>query len=179
MKNMFQATSEVVDRKLREIWAQSTDIAAISGVLARSFTDLPSDRATLAGLTHRIGVLPILAWAEANDELIEDEATLERVIESSQGSIGTMILTKWNFPPELACIPSQLREYGRQSPDADFVDLVQIAELQSVVGTEHALTHMDWSGVAAFERLGFDPESARETLESFRDAFQMERDLYR
>ena len=179
MQGMFQSTSEMIDRKLRATWAMATDIAAICGVLARSFTDLPADQATLAGLTHSIGVLPILSWAEANEDLIQDEDILDKVIESSQGSIGTMILTRWNFPPEMACIPSQLRRYDRQVADTDFVDLVQIAELQSVIGTDHPLNDMDWSTVTAFTRLGLDAENARETLDSFRDTFQMARELYR
>lgn len=179
MQGMFQSTSELIDRKLRATWTQATDVAAICGVLTRSFTDLPADQATLAGLTHSIGVLPILAWAEENDDLVEDEKILDRVVESCRGSIGTMILTRWNFPAEMACIPSLLRRYDRQVADTDFVDIVQIAELQSVIGSEHPLNDMDWSTVRAFDRLGLDAENARETLDSFRDAFQMARDIYR
>jgi len=179
MQGMFQSTSELIDRKLRETWKQATDIAAICGVLARSFTDLPADQATLAGLTHSIGVLPILTWAEENDDLIADEQILDRVVESSRGSIGTMILTRWNFPPEMACIPSLLRRYDRKVADTDFVDIVQIAELQSVIGTEHPLNDMEWSTVTAFDRIGLDADNARETLDSFRDTFQMAREIYR
>ncbi len=179
MQGMFQSTSELIDRKLRETWRQATDVAAICGVLARSFTDLPADQATLAGLTHSIGVLPILAWAEENEDLIADEQILDRVVESSRGSIGTMILTRWNFPAEMACIPSLLRHYDRTAPDTDFVDIVQIAELQSVIGTENPLNEMDWSTVTAFDRIGLDAANARETLDSFRDTFQMAREIYR
>jgi HD-like signal output (HDOD) protein len=179
MQGMFQSTSELIDRKLREIWTQATDIAAICGVLARSFTDIPADQATLAGLTHSIGVLPILAWAEENDDLIENEQILDRVVDSARGPIGTMILTRWNFPAEMACVPSLLRRYDRQVADTDLVDIVQIAELQSVIGSEHPLNEMDWSAVTAFNRIGLDPDNARETLDSFRDAFQMARDIYR
>ena len=90
-----------------------------------------------------------------------------------------MILTRWNFPAEMACIPSLLRRYDRQVADTDFVDIVQIAELQSVIGTEHPLNDLDWSTITAFTRIGLDADNARETLDSFRDAFQMARDIYR
>ena len=178
MKHMFQATSEMIDRKLRTIWSHATDVAAVAGVLASSFTDLAADQATLGGLTHSIGALPILSWAEEHEDLIGDEATLDRVIAGSQGSIGTMILTRWNFPPELACIPMQIRNYEREIPDIDFVDIVQISELQVVIGTDHPLNDLDWSRISGFARMGFDPEGARQTLDSFRDAFQMARELY-
>jgi HD-like signal output (HDOD) protein len=179
MKHMFQATSDVIDRKMRSIWTHATDVAAVAGVLASSFTDLAPDEATLGGLTHSIGALPILSWAEEHEELFPDEATLDRVITSAQGSIGTMILTNWNFPPELACIPTAIRSYDREIADIDFVDVVQISELQVIIGTDHPLNQLDWSQISGFARMGFDPDEARETLDSFRDAFQMARELYR
>lgn len=60
MQQMFQATSEVVDRKLRSVWAKATEIAAISGVLAKSFTSLRPDQArspvspTVSATTHAL-----------------------------------------------------------------------------------------------------------------------------
>ncbi len=60
MQQMFQTTSEVIDRKLRSVWAKATAIAAISGVLAKSFTSLRPDQATLAGLTLSIGTHTLL-----------------------------------------------------------------------------------------------------------------------
>lgn len=81
MKQMFQATSDVVDRRLREVWSRSTEVAGISHVLCRQFTRLKPDQATLAGLVHQIGILPILTYAEANHQLLSDSFTLEKVIE--------------------------------------------------------------------------------------------------
>ncbi len=66
MSQLFQATTEVIDRRLRSTWAQATELAAVSGVLAKSFRTLRPDEAALAGLTHAIGVLPILTWVEDN-----------------------------------------------------------------------------------------------------------------
>ncbi len=87
MQQMFQATSELMNSKMREVWKTSTDVAAWSGVLAKRFTDLRPDQATLAGLTHSIGVLPILSWAEEHDELLTDSQTLDRLIESIHPTI--------------------------------------------------------------------------------------------
>lgn len=72
MRNMFQATSEMVDRQLRGVWKTSTDVAAWSSMLSKRYTKLRPDQAMLAGLTHRIGVLPILAWVEENDDIVRD-----------------------------------------------------------------------------------------------------------
>ena len=49
MKQLFQATHPVVDLHLRKAWKQSTDVAALSAVIAKTSTDLESDSALLAG----------------------------------------------------------------------------------------------------------------------------------
>jgi HD-like signal output (HDOD) protein len=58
MQQMFQATSDMVDKRMRANWSRSSEIAGISYVLCKHFTNLRPDQAALAGLTHRIGVLP-------------------------------------------------------------------------------------------------------------------------
>ena len=56
MQQMFQATSDIIDRKMRSVWSRATEVAAICGVLAKSYTRLRPDQATLAGLTHMIHI---------------------------------------------------------------------------------------------------------------------------
>ncbi len=98
MEQMFQATTDVVDRKMREVWNKSTEIAGICHVLARHYTRLAPDQATLAGLVHQIGVLPILTYAEDHNELLSDSISLSHVIERIHPLIGERILKAWDFP---------------------------------------------------------------------------------
>ena len=178
MQHMFQATSEVVDAKLRSIWKHATDVAAIASVLATSLTSLRADQAALAGLTHSIGALPVLAFAEEHDDLIQDEQTLDRVIAQVQAPLGTMILQHWHFPEELVQVPAQLHDFGRDAPAADYIDITQVACLQAVAGTNGPLTELDWSTVTAFPRLGLNAEQARETLTELAELFQMSKDVF-
>lgn len=156
MEQMFQATSDVIDRRLREVWQRSTEIAGISHVLCRHFTRLPPDQATLAGLVHQIGILPILTYAEDNGQLLNDSFTLEKVIERLHPELGQRILQAWDFPPALACIPVEHLDFDRQTPQQDLVDIVQVALLQSYAGSEHPLGKIDWTGVDAFRKLGLE-----------------------
>lgn len=153
---MFQATSDVIDRRLREVWQRSTEIAGISHVLCRHFTRLPPDQATLAGLVHQIGILPILTYAEENGQLLNDSFTLEKVIERLHPELGQRILQAWDFPPALACVPVEHLDFDRQTPQQDLVDIVQVALLQSYAGSEHPLGKIDWTGVDAFRKLGLE-----------------------
>ncbi|MDH1440886.1 HDOD domain-containing protein [Pseudomonas sp. GD03721] len=158
MEQMFQATSDVVDRKMREVWNKSTEIAGICHVLCRHYTRLMPDQATLAGLVHQIGVLPILTYAEEHNELLADSISLNHVIEQIHPIIGDKILRTWEFPEPIAIVPSQYLDFTRDSAKVDYVDIVQVATLQSYLGSEHPYTQRDWSKVPAFAKLGLDPQ---------------------
>ena len=158
MEQMFQATSDLVDMRMREVWSRSSEVAGISHVLCKHYTRLRPDQATLAGLIHKIGVLPILTYAEDNPALLKDSFTLDAVIDELHAPIGDLILKTWGFPEELAHIPTQHIDFARQSPKADYGDIVTVAMLQSYLGTDSPMTKIDCTQVKAFERLGLDPE---------------------
>ncbi|TRX75892.1 HDOD domain-containing protein [Pseudomonas mangiferae] len=172
MEQMFQATSDVVDRKMREVWNKSTEIAGISHVLCRHFTRLMPDQATLAGLVHQIGVLPILTYAEEHNELLADSISLNHVIEKIHPIIGDKILRTWEFPEPIALVPSQYLDFTRDSAKVDYVDIVQVATLQSYLGSEHPFTQLDWSQIPAFSKLGLDPQVDMQADEDMSDAMQ-------
>lgn len=159
MEQMFQATSDVVDRKMREVWNKSTEIAGICHALCRHYTRLMPDQATLAGLVHQIGVLPILTYAEEHSELLADSISLNHVIERIHPIIGDRILKAWDFPAPIAAVPGQHLDFARDSAKVDYVDIVQVATLQSYLGSQHPYTELDWSTIPAFAKLGLDPKA--------------------
>lgn len=158
MQQMFQATSELIDDKMRQIWATATHTAAWSSMLAKRFVKtLRPDQAALAGLTHSIGALPILTWAEEHDHLVQDAQLLDRLIETVHPPIGTMILTRWNFAEELVCVPEGYMQPVRQNTEADYVDLVSAALLLiSRKGEDVPLADEPWAGAPVFKRIGVD-----------------------
>ena len=172
MEQMFQATSDVVDRKMREVWNKSTEIAGICHVLCKHYTRLMPDQATLAGLVHQIGVLPILTYAEEHNELLADSISLNHVIEQIHPIIGDRILRAWEFPELIAMVPSQYLDFQRDSAKVDYVDIVQVATLQSFLGSEHPYTQLDWSSIPAFSKLGLDPNVDMQADEDLSSAME-------
>lgn len=162
MAQMFQATSDVIDRKMRDVWARSTEVAGISHVLCRHYTKLKPDQATLAGLVHQIGVLPILSYAEDNDELLADPQSLDLVIERIHPVLGDRILQAWDFPVPLRHVPTQHLDFQRTSVTVDYADIVQVAMLQSLSGTDHPYAQMDFSTIPSFAKLGLDHEDEQD-----------------
>lgn len=165
MEQMFQATSDLVDTRMREVWSRSSEVAGICHVLCKHYTKLRPDQATLAGLVHKIGVLPILTYAEENPSLLNDSLTLDSVINELHPELGDLILKTWNFPTELLHIPSQHLNFTRQASKADYADIVTVAMLQSQEGQTSLTGTIDVTEVTAFERLGLDPENLADDAE--------------
>ena len=156
MEQMFQATSDLIDKRLREVWSRSTEIAGICHVLCKHKTRLRPDQAALAGLVHQIGILPILSFAEEHHALMRDSISLEKVIEQLHPSLGVKILTTWEFPVELRNIPIDHLDFSAKKPQPDYADIVTVAMLQSYSGSGKRYNGLDHSTVTAFERLGLD-----------------------
>lgn len=102
-----------------------------------------------------------LLQAIRNDQLVLPtlpEAAL-RIRDAAQHPIiGDRILHQWNFPESLASIPSQHLNFSRNTDEVDYADVIQVAVLQSYHGSDHLLASVDWSQVAAFAKLGLEPE---------------------
>lgn len=155
MKQLFQATNPVVDKYLRKTWKLSTDIAALSAVLAKSYTKLDADSALLAGLTHSIGISPILVKAESDPSLLNNIEKLDQIIFELYPIVGTEILRKWDFSPAMIMVPEQHLDINRDHQgDADYTDVVQVALIQTISGTDHPLGHIKTLEVPAFHRIG-------------------------
>ncbi len=158
MQQMFQATSDVVDERMRAVWSHSTEVSGIAYALARHYTKLKPDQATLAGIVHQIGVLPILTFAEDNRRLLKDTAALDELINMLHPVLGRRILEAWGFQEELLIVPQEHLNFGRKRDKPDYADVVMIANLQSYVGSDHPYTQLDWTQISAFDRLGLAPE---------------------
>lgn len=165
MEQMFQATSEMIDKRLRHCWTHSLEIAASVQVLAQHFTKLPSDQAMLAGLTHQIGMLPILAFAEEHHELLADGISLDMVLDTLHCTLGAYILREWKFSAEVVRAALEYRKWDRQVAAPDLCDLVQVATLQSYADSNHPLSKIDRNQVGAFARLGLASDNAQQWQE--------------
>ena len=159
MEQMFQATHDAVDKRLRRSWEHSLEVASISHVLASHFTKLKPDQATLAGLVHEIGILPILTLAEDNPEILEQEAVLDKIIQRLHGKVGKAIMKAWEFPAELQDVPLGCTDFTRDSGSvADYVDVVTVAKIQSYTSDNTPYPNLDIANVPAFTKLGLAGE---------------------
>lgn len=179
MEQMFQATTNRLDKRLRELWEQSTKVAAASQVIAAKLPSIKTDEAMLAGLIHAIGVLPILMKADDDGDLIRDSKKLDNLIENLYPRLGATILKNWDFPANLVEVAEQHKNLNRNSGETgpDLVDVVQVAVLQSYNGTDKAVDPLSLNNVVAFKQVGadtgFSVEELEEDSEEYREALAL------
>ncbi|HEB57551.1 MAG TPA: HDOD domain-containing protein [Gammaproteobacteria bacterium] len=159
MEQMFQATTDVTDMRLRTVWENSTQIAAIASALSIPQTNLQADQALLAGLVHDIGILPILSRAEDYPELLNNEQALDRIIADAHVKVGEAILRTWNFSDDLVKVAAEHENLSRyHAGPPDYVDIVIVANMQDAYGTDRPYARVDWTTVPAFEKLGMETD---------------------
>jgi len=156
MKQLFQATHPVIDHYLRNAWKQSTDVAAFSAMIAKSYTNLEADSALLAGLTHSIGLSPILVKVESDPNLLNNAVELEKILLELYPVVGSEILKRWDFTELLVQVPAEHLNINRQGTNgvADYTDIVQVALIQTSAGGNGPLSAVNQDEVSAFDRLG-------------------------
>jgi putative nucleotidyltransferase with HDIG domain len=151
-------------------WEHSVHVAALCFIIADNYTMLNADEAMLAGLVHDIGKLPILEYAEMLPDIASDEKALERLLEVLHTRVGALVLGSWKFPPELIAAAAEHEDLARErGTDADYADVVMVANLLSYIGSDHPYTRLDWSAISAFERLALTPEESIAVMKDARE----------
>ena len=115
---------------------------------------------------HDISALPILARAEKVPELMADKEALDRVITHLHTQVGKAILEACDFPADLISVVSEHEDLDRdKKPEADYTDVVLVANLQSYIGSSHPHSNADWEHIPALAKLGLSPEVSIVTME--------------
>ncbi len=178
MQQMFTPSSELLEKKFRETWEQGVNVSSISRALSAFVPHLNADEAMLAGLIHQIGKLPILMLVENIPEFRDSPSRLEKLLEKAHPAIGKIIMDTWDFPEELKRVASEYVNFQRDSGDkADYIDLVQVAFLQSVAGTSHPASRVDWNTVPSFAKLGLSADAEILEIEGVSDEVELTRSM--
>jgi len=159
MKQMFQATNKEIDNRLRDVWAQRVEVAAVARAVAPQCPSVTPDQAMLTGSLHYNGTRPILYFFEQDDSILRTEGLLERLLGEVLTRIGGELRSTWGFPPALVAVAAEHENLQRQHEGGtDLVDPVPVFNLQNRAGINHALSMIDWADVPAFAQVGFDDD---------------------
>ncbi len=130
LRNLFRSNSAVLREVLRQIWAQSAELAATCAVIARRITHQDADRAMLGGLLANIGALPLINAAPARLDVAANPGVIEQAIKQFSRQVGVMMLSAWDFDPALIDIVRNREVWHHTGgPEPDLTDLVNVATL--------------------------------------------------
>ena len=151
VSQVFQANTKLIDKKMKAIWAENIQVAGFAEKIARAKTKLRPDVASLAGLIHSIGVLPVLTYLDKKVMGLADVEVIDEVVNEIHGVLGDRILTLWDFPKELAVIPNSYRDFSRQGEGLDYSTLVQVAYI--LVRRQNYAETVDYNMVDSLQKL--------------------------
>ncbi len=178
MKQMFRPSSKLLEGLFRKTWEQSANVSAISRALCAFVPHLNSDEAMLAGLIHQIGKLPILMLVENIPEFRDSPTRMDKLLEKAHPAVGKLIMDSWDFPENLKPVASEYVNFQYDSgPKGDYVDIVQVAFLQSIAGTDHPACRVDCSTVPSFAKLGFSTDTEILEIEGISDEIEIARSM--
>jgi HD-like signal output (HDOD) protein len=155
LQQIFTPSNKFLAEHFRKVWEQSISVSALSRALASLTPHLDADEAMLAGLIHQIGKLPIFIVVEKIPEFRDSPSRMNKLLEKAHPAVGKLIMESWDFPEELKKVAYEYLNFRYNSgSQADYVDLVQVAFLQSVAGTDHPAARVDCTQVLSFGKLG-------------------------
>jgi len=177
MKQMFQPTTDSMDKHLRDLWSESVSVAALARALSQTVPHLEAEQAMLAGLIHNIGALPILTMAEGIPEFANDEERLDTLLATLCPVVGQQILESWNFSDSMVAVPANCYDLSYDGgPQPNYVDVVIVARLQ-IPEIAMANANADWNNIPAFSKMGLEPEVAVIEIEGVAEEVEAAEDL--
>jgi HD-like signal output (HDOD) protein len=155
MQQMFH-TKDLgsLSKLVKELWEESTKVAAASYVIAKNMTRHNPDEAFLAGMLHNIGKVYIYTRSKGNAELQADPKLLSHVLDEWHGAIGKSIIQSWGFSEAQAAAAEGYRDFARvvEGSAPDMTDVVQMAK---IIAGHNPASHdqIDFGAIPACTRL--------------------------
>ncbi len=171
LKHLFKTKHQAIKQRMKELWIHSTEVAAVSFVLAKHLRKFDPEQALLMGLLHNVGVLPVLSYAERFPDITSDEEKLDATVASLKAEVGAIILSKWQFSQDFTTVARESENWLRDSSGADYADLVLVAKLHTFIGREQPRKNLPaLYAVPAFHKLGLDQDDPDKGLSIIADA---------
>jgi len=88
-----------LEKPFSELWRTSTQVAAVSFVVAKRLTKVNAELALLAGLLHTVGKLYLLTRAGRFPDLLNDAKVYPALVQTWHARIAKAILVNWEMAP--------------------------------------------------------------------------------
>lgn len=172
MRDLFRIRVPELKSRVQETWRHSTEVGAISMILARLTPHLEPEQALLAGLLHDIGVVPILCHVQHDASLVTSGKALDLALAELRGEVGGMILRRWGFNHSLVQAALKADDWHYDSGgEIDYAELVILAQLHSHLKAGKAADYPPMERLPAFAKLApqtLTPQSSLQVIDQAR-----------
>jgi HD-like signal output (HDOD) protein len=153
-------------KPLHDLWERSVKVAAMSFVVARSWTKVNADQAMLAGLMHGMGRVYILTRAVKHPDLFADTTAYHQIVRDWNAQVAAAVLNSWDISPEIIAAVEHYEELERPGSGApDLTDVLTIANVLVSFHTDPPALEMRLKETSAAVRLGVTSEAVQKVLQ--------------
>jgi len=123
-----------LDKPFTELWRTSTEVAAVSYVVAKRLTKVNAELALLAGLLHTVGKLYLLTRAARYPELLNDNTVYPALVQTWHARIANAILVNWELAPPVIDAVRGFEACDREREgDIDLLDVLWVGRSLAVL----------------------------------------------
>lgn len=131
LRQLFHAKSTLIKQQIKQMYEESIKVSALAYVITRNrASHLDPEQALLAGLLHKLGIIPILKYIDENPGLISSTQSLNKSLINLSVPISRLMFEQWHFDDEfLEVVESSDNWYRDSGKPVDYVDIVIAARL--------------------------------------------------
>ena len=134
IRSLFKTKDRASKLLLNKVWRESCNVSALAFVMAKTLKTVDPEKASIAGLLHNVGMIPVIlklaSMGETEQDLIKN---WQNLFEFSR-RIGLRILASWGMEDEIKQVVSRVAEW-ETSHENSLVDLINLALWHSYLGT--------------------------------------------
>ena len=153
MRSLFTTKDKASKLLLNKVWRESCNVSALAYVMAKTLKIADPEKASIAGLLHNVGMIPVIlklvAMGETEKSIVENWQT----ILTFSRKIGLRILASWGMENELKGVVSKVMEW-ETAHENSLVDLINLALWHSYLGTRR------FNSLPRLDKLGYFENNA-------------------
>ena len=176
LRELFKSKNSFLQNKMKELWVQSREVAAISYILAKHTKGMNPEFALLAGLLKDIGVIPVLIYLERFPQFMKLENKVDQITSALKKQVGAMLIEHWGLQKDFVEIArnSENWQYDSGTDIPTYSDITIVAQLHAFIGRKHEKLPA-FDEISAFKKLGnggLTPQESQQVLQESKQQLQ-------
>lgn len=134
VRSLFDTSDKVSKNLLNRIWKNACEVSALAFVIAKKLETVDPERASLAGLLHNVGMIPVVMKLVSQGETESEILDNWYEIFTFSRKIAVRVLANWGMEEELKLVVSKVLDWELKV-DNKLVDHTNLSLWHSYLGT--------------------------------------------